>query len=328
MKTKIVYVVVSGKDSIYLAQAYASAWSLRYHNPDASITLVMDNKTCDVWDNCGVDEFKSIVNQVIKVDFDDSVKNHERSRFLKTSVRNVVAGDFLFIDTDTIITDNISGLDDIICDVGMVGDSHKYVNETPLFPFIKKWMKKYFKGYIILPDINYYNSGVMLVRDTEAAHLLFSKWHECWKHSSAQGYPRDQLSLFAADNVLGGIITPIDDVYNYLVCETAKYIHSAKIIHFFNANKKLEAIHPFYGKDFYRQINRQKCLDENQKRMILECKSLFDINSRIIAGEDVEIWNSHAAKFLRIMNHTVLFRMIDFSSRCFNYLIRISTGKQ
>lgn len=38
MKTKIVYVVVSNKNSIYLAQDYASAWSLKYHNPDASIT--------------------------------------------------------------------------------------------------------------------------------------------------------------------------------------------------------------------------------------------------------------------------------------------------
>lgn len=52
----------------------------------------MDNKTADVWDNCGFDEFKSLVDDIVTIDFDDSVGNHERSRFLKTSLRNIVKG--------------------------------------------------------------------------------------------------------------------------------------------------------------------------------------------------------------------------------------------
>lgn len=39
MQTKIVYVVVADKDSIYLEQAYVSVWSLKYYNPDASVPL-------------------------------------------------------------------------------------------------------------------------------------------------------------------------------------------------------------------------------------------------------------------------------------------------
>lgn len=323
MKTKIVYVVVSDKDSIYLAQANASAWSLKYHNPDASITLVMDNKTRDVWDNCGFNEFKSIVNQVITVNFDDSIKNHERSRSLKTSLRGLVEGDFLFIDTDTIITDNLSELDVIKCDVGAVVDGHRYIDAVPLFKFIRNWLKKYYHIDNVLPNLNYYNSGVMLVRDTEIAFQLFSKWNYYWDKSKEQGFSKDQLPLLAADNSLGGVITPIADIYNYQVSETAKYIYDAKITHFLYGNKMTDAIHPFYSKDFYRQINRQKCIDENQKKMILECKSLYNIHSRIIAGKDVSIWNSHAFKFLRNINNTILFQVIDFSSRCFNWVMRL-----
>lgn len=325
---KIVYVVVSGKDSIYLAQAYASAWSLKYHNPDVSITLVMDNKTSAVWDNCGFEEFKSMVNHVIKVDFDDSVKNHERSRYLKTSLRKLIEGDFLFIDTDTIITDSLSKLDDIKCDVGAVVDGHRYIDAVPLFKFIRNWLKKYYQINNVLPNINYYNSGVLLVRDTEIASQLFSKWHFYWNKSKEQGFSKDQLPLLAADNSLGGVITPIADIYNYQVSETAKYINDAKITHFLYGNKITDAIHPFYGKDFYRDITLQKGLSDKQKKMILECKSLYNINSRIIAGKDVNIWNSHTFKFLRSINDTIIFKVIDFSSRCFNWGMRICKGEK
>lgn len=328
MKTKIVYVVVSNKDSIYLAQAYASAWSLKYYNPDASITLVMDNKTSAVWDNCGFDEFKSLVDDIVAIDFEDSVGNHERSRFLKTSLRNIVKGDFLFVDTDTIITDSISELDDVKCDVGMVGDSHRYIEETPVFPFIIKWMKKYFKDSTISPTINYFNSGVMLVKDTEQAYNLFEKWHECWMHSSAQGFNKDQLPLFAADNALGGIIKPIKDVYNYQIVTTVKFICDARITHFFNGESNTGAIHPFFNDVFFQDIKKQKSLSDKQKNMIINCKSLYNINSRIIAGRDVDLWNSHAFKFLRGINGTTLYKLINFSSRCFNWGMRIVKGQK
>lgn len=90
MQTKIVYVVVADKDSIYLEQAYVSVWSLKYYNPDASVTFVMDNRTKKYWDMCGYDELKTLVDEVIVREFEDNATNHYRSRWLKTSLRTLL----------------------------------------------------------------------------------------------------------------------------------------------------------------------------------------------------------------------------------------------
>ena len=45
MKTKIVYVLVSSNNDIYLEQAYVSMYSVKYYMPDAHITLLTDKLT-------------------------------------------------------------------------------------------------------------------------------------------------------------------------------------------------------------------------------------------------------------------------------------------
>ena len=47
MKTKIVYVVVSDETDIFLEQALLSIFSLRKHNPEAFVELVVDQITND-----------------------------------------------------------------------------------------------------------------------------------------------------------------------------------------------------------------------------------------------------------------------------------------
>ena len=45
MKTKIVYVLVSSPKDLYLEMAYVSMCSVKHHNPDATIVLVVDSAT-------------------------------------------------------------------------------------------------------------------------------------------------------------------------------------------------------------------------------------------------------------------------------------------
>ena len=42
MKTKIVYCIVSNDEDIYLEQAWVSIYTLRRHNPDAEVILLVD----------------------------------------------------------------------------------------------------------------------------------------------------------------------------------------------------------------------------------------------------------------------------------------------
>ena len=45
MKTKIVYCIVSNDEDIYLEQAWVSIYTLRRHNPDAEVILLVDKDT-------------------------------------------------------------------------------------------------------------------------------------------------------------------------------------------------------------------------------------------------------------------------------------------
>lgn len=45
MKTKLVYVLTCAPDKNYIEQAHMAIWSARYHNPDATIVLIVDDKT-------------------------------------------------------------------------------------------------------------------------------------------------------------------------------------------------------------------------------------------------------------------------------------------
>ena len=45
MKTKIVYVLVSSETDLYLEQAWLSLYSLRLHNPNAHVVILMDDYT-------------------------------------------------------------------------------------------------------------------------------------------------------------------------------------------------------------------------------------------------------------------------------------------
>ena len=49
MKTKLLYILVSGPSDVYLEQAFVSASSCARHNPGASMTLLTDKATADGW---------------------------------------------------------------------------------------------------------------------------------------------------------------------------------------------------------------------------------------------------------------------------------------
>ena len=107
---KFVYVLTSTPKDLYYEQALMSVWSLRYHMPQAHIIVLVDNKTKDSFSEPNRSELQKLA-EIISVDFEDTVSNVERSRLIKTAIPDYVSGDFLYIDCDTIIADDLSGID-------------------------------------------------------------------------------------------------------------------------------------------------------------------------------------------------------------------------
>ena len=124
MKTKLVYVLTCSPDDHYIEQALMAVYSARHWNPDAHIVLLVDDLTDKLLINQRADII-SYVSEKIVIPFDtQSLSMADRSRLIKTAVRNFISGDFLFFDCDTITQKPLKEIDSFKCEVGAVPESH------------------------------------------------------------------------------------------------------------------------------------------------------------------------------------------------------------
>lgn len=231
MRTKIVYVCVSDHSDMYLEQTFVSVYSLRKYNPDVFVEIIVDKDTEDTLTGKRA-KIKELVSKITVVDVPLNFSKKQRSRYLKTNLRNLVTGDFLFLDTDTIIQNSLDEIDDLKCDVAAVQEYNK----------IRSFTKK--EGWMyslavkvglenVLDDEPYFNSGVMFVKDSPLAYQLYSNWHECWNKTRKKGLDTDQTSLCWANKLSGHVIEFLDNSWNCLICFSGlEGEKNAKVIHY------------------------------------------------------------------------------------------------
>lgn len=231
MKTKLVYVLTCAPEKHYIEQALISTFSARHWNPDAYIVLIVD----DITDKLLVEKRAGILDYIsekIVVPFDDaSLSMKYRSRFIKTSVRGLVQGRLMFIDSDTIVCGDLSEIDSFDCEIGAVWESHLLPKDycQPLF---EKDQDRTMKLGVDLDEEKvYFSSGVVLAEDTDRAQQLFRIWHESWLDSTKLDMNADQPSLAKANKLLGHVIQRIPDVYNCIVFTQNNFTRQAKILH-------------------------------------------------------------------------------------------------
>lgn len=296
MKTKAVYVIVSGVGDIFFEQAWVSAWSLKHYNPTMTVEFVVDQNTYTNIYSTYRKSALAIIDKIVKVDTPQNYNNKERSRWLKTSLRKHVTGDYLFIDTDTIVCDSLEEIDDFTSDVMMEYDGHCEFSKLYEREIVLEIIFSIIGKKLAIKD--YYNSGVMYVKDTPIAHEMYEKWHELWCCSVQKGIPTDQKSLAVVLNEKN-CVTRMSGIYNCMIRYTIRYLHKAKIIHFFNGYWYQDCLNPFFGKQVYEKIKKLGYIDIETQEMILDCKSLFVVPSLTIAEEELEIHNSKAYELLK-----------------------------
>lgn len=243
MKTKIVYCLVSDGQDYYYEQLLISLCSLRRHNPEAEVEVVCDNDTNTtlIGTRHGIFEYDI---QVHSVETPSDWKKWERSRYLKTNLRKLIQGDYLFIDTDTVICSSLDFIDDISTEIAAVFDSHV----THPLPSLsqsrhetEQWIwRQAQKTGANIEGLWQYNSGVMLVRDTPLAHDLYARWASHYQAQLKQGVKVDQLPLLLSNHEMNNVITPLDPRLNCQVSfqEGRNAASEAVIIHYFPGQKK------------------------------------------------------------------------------------------
>lgn len=231
MKTKLVYVIACAPDKYYLEQGVIAAFSARTNNPDAEIVLIVDDKTDDLITNSRK-EILEFISQKIVVPFDEECTMMYRSRWIKTSVRDLVDGDFLFIDSDTLVLKPLDEVDSFTCLMGAVPDSHLPVKDfgESLLKATKK--KVAATGLDIEKEDLYFSSGVLFVKDCPETHKFYEEWHSIWLKNTEQGVGIDQPSLALANIAAGHLIERIPDGFNCVMYTEPDFAKDSSILHF------------------------------------------------------------------------------------------------
>lgn len=231
MKTKLVYVLTCAPEATYIEQALMAVFSARHWNPDAHLVLIVDDKT-DALLTGKRGEILNYISEKIVVPFEDeSLTPMFRSRWIKTQVRQLINGDFLFVDSDTICQRPLSDIDNFDCEVGAVLESHLPVSEFCDALHRSAQNANEIIGVDIDAEKLYYSSGVLLVKDTRKTHKLYELWHRYWKEGNDIGLKIDQPSLAKANRETGHIIQQIPDSYNCILFTRPPFVHGAHILH-------------------------------------------------------------------------------------------------
>jgi len=306
MKTKILYVLVSTEQDIFAEQTYLSILSLRKHNNSSSVSLIMDNKTALSLKVRAFD-LVSMVDEPIVVDLPDEMTNKYKSRVLKTNMRNYIEGDFLYVDSDTIILTDLTEIDNEQSDMAAVYEYNRSFKENTN----KKTLKEIYKrlGQDIEQISEYFNSGVIYVKDNSHTREFFSEWHHEWEKGTKKGVFFDQPSLGIVNLQKRGFITALDGIWNCQGRYCSNYVKDAKIYHYL-FDKGFS--HPLLKRDAFLELKEEGSLNklmEDALKNPFRCISPINI---IITDSDVIIRGSRLyATIKSIYGHRLLYNTIE-----------------
>lgn len=231
---QLAYVLTSSGADPFLEQFYMSVMSLRHHgNAHTKVVLVTDRLT---YESCGNGPRKAMLeaaDEIIVVDLDETLSGKVRSRLLKTQLRKFVKGDYLYIDTDTLIATNIEKEIESLqaIDLGAVDDQN-----TPWLQFpeaVRTYTYNRTKGIFPMEEITEsFNGGAMWVKDNDSAHRFYKMWHNLYLEGEKQGCSFDQPSLETTQLKLG-LIRHIDGGWNTQGVYGVRYYSKIKVFHYY-----------------------------------------------------------------------------------------------
>ena len=294
MKTNIVYCIVSNDEDIYLEQAWVSIYTLRRHNPEAKVILLVDKGTeATLTGKRG--GIRELVTEVVAVDTPDGYNAMQRSRYLKTNFRQFIAGDLLFIDADTVVGGSLAGIDNIEAEIACVPDGHRRFRELSGFDIIRQRVCSTY-GEMTFDDEFYFNSGVIYVKDTPRMRAFFADWYDIWKYSSFEkGLSLDQPALFMANKKNGHIIKELPGEFNCQIADSLKYFYGGLIIHFFNVSLPMlsSELSVFYDENFYRKIKEYGGVGHEVKETLDNKSRWFNVQTNIVDSSHFDFLSSY-----------------------------------
>ena len=314
---KILYVLVSSATDYYYEQALISMMSAKHHMPGCFISLLTDRETYDT-----LKDSRNLINKYLSekkiVDLDDSLSPMQKSRWLKTSMRSLINGDFLYVDVDTVFADSV---DESLFNADVMGvpDGNVPLKDHPMKWFVENNLKQ--AGFD--NSANYHiNSGVLFFKDTPLARSFAKKWHQRWEETCKKNIFIDQTALHQAIIDSGNILKLLPNCMNAQFGRNINTLNRGVILHYYSSWTDISLYKPAYKmlQDSFLKKIRENPTSKDIQELIQKPKEAFDENTFIMASDYNEFRNSEF-----IQNLLQLYHSTDKADiRLFSILERLS----
>jgi hypothetical protein len=227
----VVFAITSQGNDFFSAMTRVAIASIRLSNPGFIVTVACDNET-DMAMKLKGDLLLEEVDQWEVINTPPGNSNF-RNRFVKTSLRSIIKGQFLFLDSDILVRGNLSPIFKIDADIAGARNHSKELFKDQV------WVK----DQEILDKMNwqvsdkvYINGGVMFYNDTPKAYQFAETWHKKWSEvrNSTNSY-RDQPALNASLKEINPKIQILDDKYNAQIKTNPGVAWDAVIWHYYSS---------------------------------------------------------------------------------------------
>ena len=225
---KIVYVTVGADKIEYINMQRIAVASAKKHMPQVPVVIVTDEQTLPK-----LKEHKDLCSVELAVfPVPKELNTAEKSRYLKTNLRDLIRGDFLYTDTDTIICGDFSS-DVPDCPLGLVLDENRPLDEQDGGGAAIRRAAQ-IRGFDLSECKNYFNGGVIWARDCEPSKDFYRDWYAQWDRTRSEGNHHDQYSLNAVE-MRRRLITELDGTWNCQLTScyaSFSYLRNVKILHY------------------------------------------------------------------------------------------------
>lgn len=314
---QIVYALVSDNSDYYYEQCLVSIISLKRVMNNAKVIVLVDDKTCAnlVGKRQKIYDYAEVIVQKYPSELNKKI----RSRLLKIQTKKLVSGNYLYIDVDTVIVEDLSSLINDNFDIAMVLDKHCMLSDNFRKEYIKDNSKK--MEYSTGIDDKHFNGGVIYVNDTNKARTFFEKWEKLYWECVDKKIYIDQTSLNEANFRCGGIIKELSGEWNVQLDCGLQYIAYGKIYHY-SGYQPLSKENKYYNylpfelceDNNFKAIKETGCLNDKTMKIISNPRRSF-LNSYMISSNCIAysiVFTNHfrVLKYF-YLNHSRIFGAIE-----------------
>ncbi len=316
MKTQLLYILVSSPADVYTEQILVSATSARRRNPSAVMLLLTDS------DTIVTPALQSLFDRVIRQDFPADIPPMKRSRLLKTGMRSLVEGDFLFIDADTIVARPLDGIDAVEAPLAACPDLHSHFPEHPHYEATVNMCRKL--GFDASRENWYFNSGVMLVKDTPENHAFFKAWQDNYLAGYEAGIRPDQPSLAKTCAAFDHPVALLPHQWNCEVQNGIRYLRDAYIVHYMVTNVgsgPQDALFLLNDRNSLLAVRESGSITAEIEAVIENPNLGYAPVTQVFAGEDLYLFRTRRYRWLRAHYRRGKASLLEFLLKVKDHLL-------